>query len=144
MSLAHRARFFFFLMIRRPPRSTLFPYTTLFRSRLADDPVPAVERMVGFVEATGRRHGVDYPIQMTVATTDGDRLWAFRYSSEGDSRSLFFNTAVRTLRELYPENENLSRLSDETRIVVSEPLVDLRGAWQEVPESSYGVIQKGG
>src|SRR3712207_7152337 len=30
---------FFFLMIRRPPRSTLFPYTTLFRSRLADEPV---------------------------------------------------------------------------------------------------------
>ena len=27
--------FFFFLMIRRPPRSTLFPYTTLFRSRMA-------------------------------------------------------------------------------------------------------------
>src|SRR2546430_7716036 len=27
------ASFFFFLMIRRPPRSTLFPYTTLFRSR---------------------------------------------------------------------------------------------------------------
>src|SRR2546425_6657435 len=27
--------FFFFLMIRRPPRSTLFPYTTLFRSRCA-------------------------------------------------------------------------------------------------------------
>src|SRR3712207_6962942 len=26
-------RLFFFLMIRRPPRSTLFPYTTLFRSR---------------------------------------------------------------------------------------------------------------
>src|SRR6266511_5468558 len=26
-------RFLFFLMIRRPPRSTLFPYTTLFRSR---------------------------------------------------------------------------------------------------------------
>src|SRR5689334_25306982 len=29
-----RVIFFFFLMIRRPPRSTLFPYTTLFRSRL--------------------------------------------------------------------------------------------------------------
>src|SRR2546422_2872132 len=28
-----RYSFFFFLMIRRPPRSTLFPYTTLFRSR---------------------------------------------------------------------------------------------------------------
>src|SRR5258705_8870662 len=32
---------FFFLMIRRPPRSTLFPYTTLFRSRLP----PAQERV---------------------------------------------------------------------------------------------------
>src|SRR6266404_5030708 len=29
----HHDLFFFFLMIRRPPRSTLFPYTTLFRSR---------------------------------------------------------------------------------------------------------------
>src|SRR2546422_4860889 len=35
-SLSHRH--FFFLMIRRPPRSTLFPYTTLFRSRLGPSP----------------------------------------------------------------------------------------------------------
>src|SRR5688572_32742252 len=31
---------FFFLMIRRPPRSTLFPYTTLFRSSLRFQPYP--------------------------------------------------------------------------------------------------------
>src|SRR3989442_5633941 len=31
-STSYRSIFFFFLMIRRPPRSTLFPYTTLFRS----------------------------------------------------------------------------------------------------------------
>src|SRR6266511_4220129 len=31
---------FFFLMIRRPPRSTLFPYTTLFRSRPQARPFP--------------------------------------------------------------------------------------------------------
>src|SRR2546422_3486746 len=30
--MSHSRSFFFFLMIRRPPRSTLFPYTTLFRS----------------------------------------------------------------------------------------------------------------
>src|SRR2546429_9099492 len=34
---------FFFLMIRRPPRSTLFPYTTLFRSRRHLAPLPAAE-----------------------------------------------------------------------------------------------------
>src|SRR5256885_16368149 len=33
-SLPHTLILFFFLMIRRPPRSTLFPYTTLFRSIL--------------------------------------------------------------------------------------------------------------
>src|SRR6266566_7570927 len=33
--LLYNCSFFFFLMIRRPPRSTLFPYTTLFRSRPA-------------------------------------------------------------------------------------------------------------
>src|ERR1041385_9288530 len=44
--------FFFFLMIRRPPRSTLFPYTTLFRSNvqhthLTDAPVQFEERFFG-------------------------------------------------------------------------------------------------
>ena len=110
---------------------------------LRDEPVAAVERMVGLVETTGRRHGVEHPIQMTVGTTDGERLWIFRYSSEGDSRSLYFSTAMETLHAMYPENENLRRVSDETRVVVSEPLGDLAGAWQPLPESSYGVVQKG-
>ena len=48
-----------------------------------------------------------------------------------------------TLREQYPDNPLFHTLSDETRIVVSEPLGDLAGAWNEVPESCYGVIQEG-
>src|SRR3712207_7251153 len=46
--------FFFFLMIRRPPRSTLFPYTTLFRSAhgrpggsVEDEPHRALVRVLG-------------------------------------------------------------------------------------------------
>src|SRR5258707_15565040 len=35
-----RFSFFFFLMIRRPPRSTLFPYTTLFRSQVQEHVFP--------------------------------------------------------------------------------------------------------
>jgi len=110
---------------------------------LEDDPPTAVERAVGFIEETGRNAGVEHPIQMTVATTDGERLWAFRYSSEGKSRSLFYSTRVDTLREQHPEVEVLRQLSDESRLVVSEPLGDLKGAWNEVPESSYGVVQAG-
>jgi hypothetical protein len=70
-------------------------------------------------------------------------VWAFRYSSEGASRTLYVSTAVSALRELYPENETFRRLSDETRIIVSEPLGELVGAWQPVPESSYGIVQQG-
>ncbi len=80
---------------------------------------------------------------MTVATTDGSSVWAFRYSSEGKSRSLFFSTAIDTLRAQYPDNPTLHLVSDEARLVVSEPLGDLAGAWNEVPESSYGVVQEG-
>lgn len=110
---------------------------------LEDDPPGAVEKAVGLIEETGRRHGVQHPIQMTVATTDGVRVWGFRYSSEGQSRTLFYSTDVSTLRTLHPEIEVLHRVSDESRLVVSEPLRDLPGAWNEVPESSYGVIQEG-
>src|SRR2546430_8992074 len=46
---------FFFLMIRRPPRSTLFPYTTLFRSAQPRDPVArAAAATAG--RAGGERH----------------------------------------------------------------------------------------
>ena len=110
---------------------------------LESDPPAAVERAVGLIEATGKRHGVSHPIQMTVATTNGDSVWAFRYSSEGKSRSLFYSTDVRTLRAQHPDNPVLHEVSDESRLVVSEPLGDLAGAWNEVPESSYGVIQEG-
>src|SRR5258707_5855414 len=37
---------FFFLMIRRPPRSTLFPYTTLFRSRIERRPRAPNHRVI--------------------------------------------------------------------------------------------------
>ena len=110
---------------------------------LEDDPPRAVERMVGHVEEVGRRHGTEHPIQMTIGTTDGNSVWGFRYSSEGKSRTLYYSTDMRTVRELYPDRPRLQELSDETRIVVSEPLVDLPGAWNEVPESSYGVVRDG-
>jgi len=110
---------------------------------LEQDPPSAVARMVGFVEETGRRHGVEHPIQMTIATTDGENIWGFRFSNEGKSRSLYYSTDMRTVREMYPERPRLQEVSDETRIIVSEPIVELAGAWNEVPESHVGIVQPG-
>jgi predicted glutamine amidotransferase len=110
---------------------------------LEDDPPGAVARAVGFIEGIGEQHGIEYPMQMTVATSDGTTVWAFRYSSAGKSRSLFYSTKVSTLRELYPDLEVLQMVDDEARLIVSEPLRDLPGAWNEVPEASYGIVQPG-
>ncbi len=107
---------------------------------LEDDPPAAVGQAIGFVEGVAGRHGVPNPFQGTVATTDGESIWAFRYSSERKSRSLFYTTDVPTLRKLYPERELFRDVSDNARLIVSEPLGDVAGVWNEVPESSWGVI----
>ena len=110
---------------------------------LEEDPVGALEQTIGFIEETGRKHDVELPIQMTVATTNGESIWAFRYSSEHDSRSLYFSTRMDSLKALYPELVDFAQLSDETRVVVSEPLGDLPGAWNQVPESHVAIVQPG-
>jgi predicted glutamine amidotransferase len=110
---------------------------------LRDDPRGAVERMVGLVEQVGWAHGITDPMQMTVATSDGERVWAFRYSSATASRTLFYSTDATTLVQLHPDVPQLRQLSAESRIIVSEPLGDVPGAWNAVPESSYGVVQPG-
>lgn len=110
---------------------------------LEQDPLGAVERAVGFVEATGRKHGIERPVQMTLGFSNGEKLWAVRYSTEHGSRSLFVSADASALRELHPENPRLQQLGDEDRAVVSEPLSDLPGVWLEVPESTALVIEDG-
>src|SRR5947207_7074702 len=68
-----RRQLFFFLMIRRPPRSTLFPYTTLFRSR-------------------GREDGADCPHRVTRDRPDRD-LGASREVTVGDRKSTRLNSS---------------------------------------------------
>jgi predicted glutamine amidotransferase len=111
---------------------------------LADDPPDAVARAIGFVEACGRRRGVRYPFQGTIAASDGESLWAFRYSSEGRSRSLFFSRDARTVKQQYPGRHVLQQLSDDARFVVSEPIGDLPGAWVEMSEAGCAVVSRGG
>ncbi|MFF5449283.1 class II glutamine amidotransferase [Streptomyces sp. NPDC012888] len=110
-----------------------------------DQDVPtAVARMAGLVERLGKEHGVENPLQMTVAVSDGERLWAFRYSSVGKSRSLFYSSKAETVRQLHPELDLLRGVSDATRLVVSEPLGSLPGVWNPLPEGSFVEIPSTG
>jgi glutamine amidotransferase len=111
---------------------------------LQDDPPTAVARTIGLVESCGWQHGVAHPFQGTIATSDGQSVWAFRYSSEGQSRSLFYTRDVRQIRQEYPDRQIFREVSDDTRLVVSEPIDDLPGAWIEMPEAHYAVVTKDG
>src|SRR5258708_39921102 len=74
---------FFFLMIRRPPRSTLFPYTTLFRSQEehAKDFLKLVPHAI-YVDVSGARHMVA-----------GDRNDQFANAIEADRKSTRLNSS---------------------------------------------------
>src|SRR5690349_24156371 len=79
--------FFFFLMIRRPPRSTLFPYTTLFRSAAM---VPLTWHRTGF---TG------YWLSCPPETAPGRRPGCAR-CARGSSRSEEHTSELQSRRDL--------------------------------------------
>jgi predicted glutamine amidotransferase len=107
---------------------------------LEDDPLAAMESAIGFIEARAAERGIENPLQMTMGISDGERLWAVHYSSAHQSRTLFISRDVDAVRRLHPENERLQQLGEGTRLVVSEPIADLVGAWTEVPESTGLVV----
>jgi predicted glutamine amidotransferase len=110
---------------------------------LDDDPVRAIERTIGLVEETADRHGIEHAVQASIGISDGERLWAFRYSTEGRSRTLFRSADAESIRRLHPDNPRLQRVQDEDRLVVSEPFSDLPGLWEEIPESTVLIVQPG-
>ncbi|HTA33190.1 MAG TPA: class II glutamine amidotransferase [Solirubrobacteraceae bacterium] len=107
---------------------------------LEDDPPSAIEHAIGLVEAVAARHRVAEPFQGTIATTDGERTWAFRYASSGEARSLYYTTDVLTLRKLYPDRQLFAQESVAARLIVSEPLGDVAGVWNEVPEATCAIV----
>jgi predicted glutamine amidotransferase len=110
---------------------------------LQEEPLAALERMAGFVEETARRRGIDQPLQMTVAASDGERLYAARYASGPVVNSLFVSADASAVRALYPDDTRFQQFSDEARAVVSEPLGDLPGLWHELPAGTAIVVQPG-
>lgn len=99
-----------------------------------------VARMAGFVEYLAARSGVDEALQMTLGISDGVSLYAVRYSTAGDSRSLFYSASRDATMEIAPE---AGRFSRDARAIVSEPLSNLEEEWVPVPEATFVTIRNG-
>src|SRR3712207_7422665 len=94
-------------MIRRPPRSTLFPYTTLFRSRLAR---PLVEHFLQRRRMAGKEHAERWPERLGIDPSerpDGALVRSEEHTFELQSRQylvcrLLLEKKRRAIRTAYP------------------------------------------
>ncbi|HWI71087.1 MAG TPA: class II glutamine amidotransferase [Baekduia sp.] len=120
----------------------------IFHLALADDlehdPIGALERVVGRIEDVAAAHGIPDAMQGSFGISDGDDLWAVRYSTAGRSRSLFASSDVEAVKRLHPGNERIQRIRDDDRVIVSEPFSDLPGLWNEIPEATAVTVHRGG
>src|SRR5260370_37421297 len=107
------ASFFFFLMIRRPPRSTLFPYTTLFRSEDAKNKLCITLLDCAFPESlSDRAVEVCEPLFKIAIAAGGD--WykrardatAFIFGTEEDQSQVISQLAA--IRDVFQQDDLLS------------------------------------
>jgi predicted glutamine amidotransferase len=111
---------------------------------LTEDPIAALETTVGLIETAARNHGIDEAVQASFGVTDGTTLWGVRYATDGQPRTLFLSADAKAVQNLYPDNPRFQRLTDDDRLIVSEPLSDLPGVWHEVPKSTAVTVRRGG
>jgi predicted glutamine amidotransferase len=100
---------------------------------LEQDPLGAFELMTGLVEYLAEENAIANAMQMTVGLSNGHDLYAIRYSTKKDSRSLFHSKSRDALQELNPM---AARFDKHSVAVVSEPFTHLDDYWEEIPESS--------
>lgn len=129
----------FFSLVQGSTDSEVMFYLALSHGMM-DDVAVGLSRMVNIIEQCADKHGVKNPVQMTLGISDGKALYGVRYSSEGQSRSLFHSISMEAMRQIAPDVENFT---DDARALVSEPIGHQPDAWVEIPESSFVKIQNG-
>ena len=103
---------------------------------LEKNPLGALQRMAGCVESIAKKHGIAESLWMTLGISDGKTVYAVRYASDGEAPTLYYSKAVENLVELGLSAETEERLGPDARMIVSEPVGKLAGAWVTVPQAS--------
>ena len=107
---------------------TLFALTMTFG--LEQDPPKAIARMINEVESVRSEAGIVEPFRMSIAVSNGSTLWAARYSSDGDTPTLYWGQGLSLLGR-----DGVTRsLDPRSTVVVSEPLDREDYNWQAVPD----------
>src|SRR5258706_11376127 len=93
-------------MIRRPPRSTLFPYTTLFRSAIDTPILDAQGEVIGFFEVNNKKNGAGF------SESDVEKLFAVsRIASIALQNAMSYGNLERAEKALRESQLHLQLLS---------------------------------
>ena len=130
----------YFNCIQGTTDSELMFYMAL-SAGLDKHPRQALEIMVGTVEAELKEAGCDGLVRLTCALADGERIFAVRYASAGEAKSLYRNKDDRALVEVAKGAEY--ELPEGGRLLVSEPLDYRCEHWEVVPGNSFVWMQDG-
>lgn len=107
---------------------------------LKEDPRRGIQEMIKAVEEEREKAGIEKPFLMTVASSNGESLYAFRYASFGTPPSLYHSKSKSALLEASGKRFTLP---DESVIILSEPLDKVSEHWGEVPPSSALEVRPG-
>jgi len=93
---------------------------------LPDNPIKAITQAIEIALQTMDKHQIQEPLRASIAVSDGQSIWAFRYSNDANSPSLYFGN---------PETQaNIS--TNLITTIASEPLDAEAKHWQKVEEAS--------
>jgi predicted glutamine amidotransferase len=98
------------------------------------DPVGAIARTVGQIGEVMAAAQVTEPFRFTAAASNGRQIFAVRYSSDGQSPSLFYGR---------PQVEGADLTCQPQAMILSEPLDAISANWIEVPEGHVLVAEAG-
>lgn len=100
---------------------------------LKTDAAVAFRRTVAEIESVMKAAGIEAPLRMTAAASDGEHIYAVRYASDGQSPSLFYGH--RAFADATPDGSEV--------VVLSEPLDSEVKHWVEVPDARILVAGRG-
>jgi glutamine amidotransferase len=94
---------------------------------LVRDPITAIQETLRDVTSIMDRHHSDEPMRISCALTDGKEIWAFRYSSDDQSPSMYFGA---------PHTRASEEGSNPITTIASEPSDSDAAHWFKVEESN--------
>ena len=100
-------------------------FLAAFAHGLEQDPVAALRRTLDAVKAAMQDAGIQDPLRFTATLTDGETLWAFRWSCDARPPSLYYKQDTTGLR------------------LVSEPIDGQKAGWNELPRGATLIARRG-